>query len=425
MKKRNWYPLDNAAKIFPAVYGEKRPYNFCFSAILSEKVEPEKLNTAVNQILNRVPTFKTKLKRGVFWYYLEENKKPFRVSEEVGDYLGLIDFSENNDYLFKVFYREYKISLVVFHALSDGNGGLEVFKQILLEYFRLLGKQIDAEGLIKTGVSPENFKERSDNYVSNYKKAKVKIKKPKKLAHSDGTAFDYDGFGLITATTDSLALKDLAKKYKATVTEFLSGVYLYVFYTNYVKGMNAKNKNVCILVPVDMRRKYSSESLRNFSLFVRVTHYFDRDYDLEECVKIASEKMREGLDEKVLDSINHFNVSVEKNVLLKIVPLFLKDVVLRIGYHFEGENLQSGDLSNVGLVELPEDLARYVRDINFSISASHTSKQLVAAVGYNGKVNITFTRNFTENGFERDFIGVLAQNGLDIVVKSNYWEKKL
>ena len=425
MKKRNWYPLDNAAKIFPAVYGEKRPYNFCFSALLAEKVEPEKLNTAVNHILERVPTFKTKLKRGVFWYYLEENKKPFCVSEEVGNYLGLIDFAENNDYLFKVYYREYKVSLVVFHALTDGNGGLEVFKQILLEYCRLSGKQIDAGELIKTSVSPETFKERSDNYVSNYKKAKVKIRKPKKLAHSDGTAFDYGGCGLITATADAGKLKELARRYGATVTEFLSGLYLYVFSLHYVRGTNGKNKNVCLLVPVDMRRKYKSESLRNYSLFVRITKEFDREYDLAECVDVAVRKMKEGLDNNVLDSINHFNVSAERNILLKIVPLFLKDIVLRIGYYFEGENLQSGDLSNVGLVELPEGLSAYVQDINFSISASHTSKQLLGVVGYNGKINLTFTRNFMENGFEKDFIRILAQNDLDIVVKSNYWEKKL
>lgn len=425
MKKKNWYPLDNAAKIFPAVYGEQRPYNFCFSALLTEKVEPQKLEEAVNNILLRVPTFKTRLKRGVFWYYLEENKKPFRVSEEVPDYLGLIDFRENNDYLFKVYYREYKVSFVCFHALSDGNGGLDVFKQILLEYFHLLGKKIDAGGLIKTGVSPDTYEERTDNYLRNYKKARVKIKNPKNLAHSDGTAFEYGGFGLITLTAEADAMKNTARKYGATVTEYLAGVYLYAFYKQYLKNSNSRNRNVCILVPVDMRKKYRSESLRNFSLFVRVCHEFDREYTLEECVKSASGKMREGCDEKVLDSINHFNVSAEKNVILKIVPLFLKDIVLRIGYYFRGENLQSGDLSNVGLVELPEDLAKYVKDINFSISASHTSKQLLGAVGYNGKINLTFTRNFTENGFERDFARELTREGIPLVVKSNYWEKKL
>ena len=425
MKKRNWYPLDNAAKIFPAVYSEKRPYNFCFSAVLSEKVVPEKLNAAVNNILGRIPTFKTRLKRGVFWYYLEENKKPFRVEEEIPDYLGLIDFKANNDYLFKVYYREYKISLVCFHALTDGNGGLEVFKQILLEYFLLLGKKVNPDGLIKPKTTPDNYKERTDNYVSNYKKAKVRIKSPKNLAHSDGTAFDYEGFGLITATFRLDDLKAAAKNYGTTLTEYLAGVYLYAFFNTYLKGVNTKKKNVCILVPVDMRKKYNSESLRNYSLFVRVQREYSENFTLEQCIASAVEQIRKGCDEKVLDSINHFNVSVEKNVFLKIVPLFLKDIVLRIGYYFQGENLQSGDLSNVGLVELPKDLKEFVKDVNFSISASHTSKQLVAAIGYDEKINVTFTRNFVENAFEREFISVLTQNGEAVVVKSNYWEKKL
>ena len=211
----------------------------------------------------------------------------------------------------------------------------------------------------------------------------------------------------------------------ATLTEYLAGVYLFSFFNTYLKGANAKKKNVCILIPVDMRKKYESESLRNFSLFVRVQREYTEGVTLEECVAAAVEQVRSGCAEKVLDSINHFNVSVEKNVFLKIVPLFLKDIVLRIGYYFEGENLQSGDFSNVGLVELPKDLAEYVKDVNFSISASHTSKQLVAAVGYNGKINITFTRNFVENAFERAFISVLAESGMKVRVKSNYWEKKL
>ena len=209
------------------------------------------------------------------------------------------------------------------------------------------------------------------------------------------------------------------------MTEYLAGVFLYAFFNTYLKGVNTKKKNVCILVPVDMRKKYNSESLRNYSLFVRVQREYSENFTLEQCIASAVEQIRKGCDEKVLDSINHFNVSVEKNVLLKIVPLFLKDIVLRIGYYFQGENLQSGDLSNVGLVELPKDLKEFVKDVNFSISASHTSKQLVAAIGYDEKINVTFTRNFVENAFEREFISVLTQNGEAVVVKSNYWEKKL
>ena len=195
MKNKNWYPLDNAAKIFPAVCSEKRPYNFCFSAILTENVNVEKLNQAINNILKRVPTFKTKLKRGLFWYYLENNKLPFVAQEEPADYLALIDFAENNDYLFKVYYREKKISIVSFHALSDGNGVLYVFKEILLEYAVLCGKKVDTEGKIKTAEAPLSNEESSDSYVRNYKHTKIKQKRIKNIAHSDGTPFGYDGYG--------------------------------------------------------------------------------------------------------------------------------------------------------------------------------------------------------------------------------------
>ena len=425
MKKNNWYSLDNAAKIFPAVCSEKRPYNFCFSAILTENVDVEKLNRAINNILDRVPTFKTKLKRGLFWYYLERNKRPFVVQEEPADYLSLIDFSENNGYLFKVFYREKKVSIVSFHALSDGNGVLYVFKEILLEYIILCGKKIDTEGKIKTAEAPESCEEVNDNYVRNYKKTKIKSKRIKNIAHSDGTPFDYDGFALLTLSAEVDQIKQIAKKYNATITEYLAGVYLYNFYLTYIKDKNAKNKTVVLLIPVNMRNKHNSQSLRNYSLFVRVVHDFTKELSLEECICTAAKQIKEGSKPEMLDAINASNVSLEKNIFMKITPLFIKDFVMKIAFYFVGENYQSGDLSNVGVVDLPEGLKEYVQDMHFSISASHTSKQLLGVLSYNGKINFTFTRNFVENDFERAFIKEFTDNGVKLTVQSNYWEKEL
>ncbi len=425
MKKKNWYPLDNAAKIFPAVYSEKRPYNFCFSAILTENVNVEKLNKAINNILDRVPTFKTKLKRGLFWYYLERNKKSFIAQEEPADYLSLIDFAENNDYLFKVYYRERKISIVSFHALSDGNGVLYVFKEILLEYAVLCGKKVDTEGKIKTAEAPETYEEINDNYVSNYKKTKIKSKRIKNIAHSDGTPFEYDGFALLTLSAEVEQFKSISKQYNATITEYLAGLYLYDFFVTYIKNKNVKDKTVVLLVPVNMRKKHVSQSVRNYSLFVRVVHDFSNEISLEECIETAKEQIKKGSKQEVLDAINAANVRLEKNILMKITPLFLKDFAMKIVYHFVGENYQSGDLSNVGVVDLPECLKKFVQDMYFSISASHTSKQLLGVLSYNGKINLTFTRNFVENDFERFFIKELTDNGIKLTVQSNYWEKKL
>lgn len=87
-----------------------------FRQLMAEEVKKESLELAVNRILARVPTFRTRLKKGIFWYYLEENKLPFPVREEPADFLGYRDARENNDYLFSVYYRANKITLVCFHA---------------------------------------------------------------------------------------------------------------------------------------------------------------------------------------------------------------------------------------------------------------------------------------------------------------------
>ena len=78
-KKELWFPLDNAAKIYPPTASQKRAHVFCFSALLDNEIQSDFLIKAIENVLNHYPTFKTSLKRGTFWYYLEENKKPIKV----------------------------------------------------------------------------------------------------------------------------------------------------------------------------------------------------------------------------------------------------------------------------------------------------------------------------------------------------------
>ena len=75
MKRKNWYPLDNAAKIYPPVSNPRRASTFSLTAVMNEKVDEKVLSKAVDEILNRFVSFNVKLKRGIFWYYLEENNR--------------------------------------------------------------------------------------------------------------------------------------------------------------------------------------------------------------------------------------------------------------------------------------------------------------------------------------------------------------
>ena len=425
MKKKNWYPLDNAAKLYPAISNERRPNQFCFSCILNETVDKEKLQQAVDIVLSRTPTYKTKLKKGIFWYYLEQNKKPFYIEEENPNFLKFIDFKANNDYLFKVFYRENKISLVTFHALTDGGGALQIFKFILIEYLILTGKKIKTEGKVKSIMTPFTQADCTDNFVQNFKKSKTKQPKIKKAFKTDGTNFDFDGYGVITGKVDTAKLKALAKEHNTTITGFLAGLYMHCIYKAFIKNKKVKNKMVRILIPADMRKHYPCTTLRNFTLFARPYHDFEKEITLKQCIESCSTQIKEGLTKERLDALIYDNVKIEKNWFMKIVPLFLKDLVIRMTYSKVGENLQTGDLSNIGIVDLPTSAMPYIKDFVMAISPTYTCKQTMSVITYNNSTNITVAREFVENTMEKEFFTTLSKMGLEVEISSNYWEAQL
>ena len=74
-KPREWYRLDNAAKIFPGQNTQKWSNIFRLSVVLREKVDPAVLEQAVIMTLPRFPCFNVRMRRGFFWHYLEKNDR--------------------------------------------------------------------------------------------------------------------------------------------------------------------------------------------------------------------------------------------------------------------------------------------------------------------------------------------------------------
>lgn len=427
MKKKSvFYPLDNAAKIYPPTASEKRPHVFSFTAVLYYDVEPDVLRIATERVLKNNPTFNTKLMSGKFWYYLEENNAPFIVHPEEPYYLKSIDYKQNNNYLFKVLYHKNRITFNFFHALTDGTGGFNFFSQVLLEYFELMQYDIDSEGLIRTSSSPFYFEDGFDNFLLHDKNIANAEKNPKKPIKIVGTPFDYDGIGMITAKVDVATLKTLAKEYNATITAFLSGVYVYNIYLLLVKNKPTKNKKITLLVPCNLRKKYGGNTVRNFSMFARVSHEFvNSDYTLREIVDICQKQIVEQLTTENLDKIIHSNVKAEKNLLIKIVPLSIKNIIMRLAYKNVGEDLQTASFSNLGLVNLPNSFGNVIKHLTFSIAPTFTCQQQFTAIGFNDSLYLTFTRDFVENTLERNFFRMLSEMGVELKVFSNYWESEI
>lgn len=425
MAKKNWYPLDNAAKIYPPNTNSESPFVFSFSARIDREVDPELLDRALNAQLQKMPTFKTALKRGFFWYYLESNFRPARCEPQPDNYLRKIEPEKNNGYMFEVFYRKNIITINFHHCLTDGTGGINFFLELLFNYFSMRGDEVETEGVIRPSAAPHVFDEAEDTFrVFDKQKANISLFE-KDAYRFKGSPYDYDGCGIICAKMPVDDIKAVAKKYNATITEYLTALYMLTIYEAWLKDKPVKNKDVKILVPINLRTRFVSKTMRNFTLYVRCKHDFHTDISLEECIALCKEQIAKGLDTEEIEKLIHYNVKIEKNVFIKIVPLFLKDVVMKLSYMHVGENLQSGDISNIGLVKTPECFNGRLIDLTFVIGPTKSAKQNLGVIGYNGNIYITSARGYVENDIDRILIRKLADSGIDITVTSNFWEADL
>ena len=97
-----WMRLDNAAKIYPAA--KRRSWNnvFRLSATLSQPVDPIVLQSALDVTVRRFPSIAVRLRRGMFWYYLEEVETPPRVCGDSSRLLCRIPYRDIRRCAFRV-----------------------------------------------------------------------------------------------------------------------------------------------------------------------------------------------------------------------------------------------------------------------------------------------------------------------------------
>ena len=417
-----WLRLDNAAMIFPPVSGKQSPNTFSFSAVLDEPIDKDILQESLNQVIKSEDTFRVRLKKGMFWYYLEENDKVPVVQKEPKDFMEYIDFRYDDNYLFRVYYLANKITIVYYHVLTDGTGGLYFLKQVIYQYLANKGYDIKTEGLVKPVEIPTLESEVEDKFMATTSKSKEKKIAEKKAFKLSGTPFKTFGTGIICGECDTEKVKTQAKKYNTTITGYLCGLYMYSLYKAYLEDKNKKNNTICISIPVNVRKRHPSETKRNYSLVVRIDYDFSKPATLDDVIKSCTEQLKTKVTTEQLDAQIKFNTGAERNVLMKIVPRWLKTLVLKIAYNVRGNKQESTNLSNIGEVELPADIAHHIKSMYFTLQASRTTQKNMSVIGYNGKLFITFSRRHIENVAERFFFRTLEENGIDVVVCGNYQE---
>ena len=117
-----WYRLDNAAKLYPSIKTSRWSSVYRLSISLTEPVDKNLLEQAAAIAVKRTPAFNLRIKRGLFWFYFEQNGNEPIIYEDVLYPCANIQPRLNNGFLFKLRYYRNRIALEVFHSLADGSG---------------------------------------------------------------------------------------------------------------------------------------------------------------------------------------------------------------------------------------------------------------------------------------------------------------
>jgi NRPS condensation-like uncharacterized protein len=418
-KKKYWYKLDNAGKIFPAVSKDSRSNVFRLSFYLDDLVNPEILEEAVNKILPRFETFAVQLKNGLFWNYFAANERRLIVEPENAILCQYFKAHKNNGYLFKVYYLQNKITLETFHAITDGFGALNFLKSIVYQYYKLNGIKIDHEGKILSEL-PYSKKESEDNFISNYSKSKVKNLQEEKAYHLSGENFNNHWTMLVKVKLNSKEFIQMVKtKYQCTVTQYITAVLACAIFKE-TNDFIGNKKPLKIFVPVNLRPYFGSTTLRNFSLYIKATYEPTvTDLSFGKILEITKEQFTDQLDKDKLQQRISSLVHFEKNVFIRVLPLVLKTIAFKVGYKILGESISSCSISNLGVVDLPADMKSRIKDVDF-VNTGYGHTMTVISVGEH--TNILMNSPFKDLSIINHVISLLVKDGQQVTIDTNYKE---
>jgi len=417
-------PLDNAAIIYPPTLARYNSHMFRLSMDLTIPVEGSRLLVALERVMTRFPYFSVSLHQGFFWYYLTNHHKKLSVYPEHAYPCAFLDRHHGaNGYLFKVFWREDRIAVEIFHALCDGTGGLVFLKSLVAEYLRLSGIEIGEDPQIFRPGTPVGRGESDDSFQHFYKPLGSVMNREPAAFHYARFEEISDRVQVISAQVGIADVKRLGTQYDCTITEYLVAELIDAFQRvqEQTVGSRKHYKPISISVPVNIRRVFDSDSMRNFTLFVtpRINPRLGY-YEFEEIVQQVKFQIRGSVNIKSLSQQISRNVAGERNPLLRFAPNILKGPVMKILSDSYGDKTYSTTISNIGEVKLPSGMREVVKRADFYLSPSKSNKVSCSVVGVNGMMSINFT-NFLvkQTVIEREFLTALVAKGIPVRIADN------
>ena len=446
--ERDWYMLDNAASIMPCTVSRNNSRVMRMSVELTEDVDPELLQRALDDTLVEFPVMRCCLRRGFFRYYLERTDEKPTVEEDTKSALLRIYKPGKKNPLLRVRYIGCYVNIEFFHALTDGVGAFTFIKHLVSTYLclkydfslsenlsagssvaeaeadafshfyksptfkelRLRTKEARIEFKKKTGSAGKSATKNTAWYEKIFPERVYQLPKPGEEAQT---------LHLIGGSMNAEDFRLAAKERGLTIGIFATSLVL----RSIVESMPRRNlnKKIAICVPVNLRNYFPSETVRNFFGVVYIK-YDPMLYDgsLESISTSVQKGFQEELTTERVAAAMESYMKLDKFPPFRPVPLFLKhpgikffDYLMKFG--------STCSVSNIGRIDFPDNLKPYVREVT---SYMADDKPFVCVSTSGDRIAFGFTSQYKRHNICRHFFRSLVEMGIDTELNTNDFDQR-
>lgn len=421
MKKIGLIPrkmrIDNAANIYPASLSKHYASLYRLSISLSAQIRLPVLAQALDRVSARIPSFRCTLTKGSFWWYLSRQEEGPQVLPLAP--LSRAHFMCGNTLLYRVSADGCRIVLDVFHVLTDGNGALTFLLSLAAEYLRLqYNAEIPASEFVLAPSEDPKVEEFEDSFKRVFHGKKGKLEKNDDAYHLPDERLKGSALLSLRASLPEDEVLDAARRMGCTVTELLVSALLFSIQEEHRRDSDPRKKNVLkVSVPVNLRPRYGSRTLRNFSSYINMGIDVSAGYlEPEDIIRRVAWQKREGLRTELFESKIAANVELEEMLIVRCIPLFIKKHVIDLINRLHGDRYFSTTLSNLGKVPLPAGMRPYVHELDFALGRQRKTSGAAACVSCNGHLVLTLTRDISSDAMERRLLALLGSWGISAAV---------
>ncbi len=388
------YRIDNSGLYHRAILRKDRSNIFRLCVKLNVAVEPITLQKALDAVTPRFPTMVAAIRGNYFHYYAIPVNTPPVIQREIYP-LSYMSRAEIRRCALRVLYDDNSIAVEFFHSLTDGHGGIIFLKSLLAEYLRLSHSiSIPQDDEVLRIADAPHADETEESFLKYAGKSKAPF--DRKTAYLPGSELPSTAPCFTTVLFDTDLLLATAKSYGVSLTVFLTAALAKSIMTLQTNESADADLPVQIMLPVDLRRRFESRTLRNFTLYaLPFIEPSDLDRPFEALIQKINTQLKEQLTSERLKAMMTTNIGLEYNWFLRKLPLMIKCLGLKIGFILIGARNSSLSLSNLGEVSFPPPISDYVEDVSFYLSPRIYSPYNCTALSCNGKLRFTFTGNET------------------------------